>query len=191
MRSVQCGRRRLQDDFYERFWPRLYRRIARELRSACRIVDIGCGGCELAELLAKANACREVIGVDVSDGSFPKRRNRRALRCVKADARSLDFFESGAVDAVVATSSLHEMDAPIAVLREARRILKPAGEILLVDFPPGSLAQRLWDEDYYSTGEVGEMLRRSGFERVTARRTARGQLTWARGFRPRRKGAQR
>ncbi len=71
--------------------PRLQRRIARGLRSARRVVDIACGNCDLADLLAQ------------DDG------------------------------------------------REAKRVLRLGGEVLIVDFPRCSLAQRLWNEDYYTT----------------------------------------
>ena len=168
--------------FYQTYKPRLQRRIARELRSARRLVDVGCGNCHLAGLLAQGDG-REVIGVDVRDGSFPEEPDPAGRRrCVKADARSLDFLSKGAVDAVVSVWALHELAAPMAVLREARRVLRAGGEILIVDFPRGSLAQRKWNENYYTTGEVGDMLKRAGFVRVEARRTARKQLTWARGF---------
>jgi ubiquinone/menaquinone biosynthesis C-methylase UbiE len=118
-----------------------------------------------------------------SDDRFPSRPDpARHRHCVKADARSLDFLWRGSVDAAVSVYALHEFAEPMAVLREARRILCPGCEILIVDFPRGSLAQRLWDEDYYTPGEVARMLKRAGFARVTARRIARRQLTWARGF---------
>ena len=168
--------------FYETYGPRLQRRIARELRSARRVVDVGCGDCDLASLLCDGEG-HEVIGVDIHDKKFPEKPDHKGRRrCVKADARCLDFVSTGTIDAVVSVSALHELAAPMAVLREARRILRPDGRILIVDFPRGSLAQRLWNENYYTTGEVGEMLKRAGFVRVEAKRIARKQLTWARGF---------
>jgi len=170
--------------FYRTCKPRVQRRIARELRAARRVVDVGCGCCELAGLLAEADG-REVIGVDIRDGRFPEQPDPSGQRrCVKADARRLDFVPTGTVDAVVSVWALHELAAPMAVLREARRILRPGGEIVIVDFPRGSLAQRLWNERYFSTGEVGAMLRRAGFARVEARRISRRQLTWARAHKP-------
>lgn len=176
---------RIPDGFYEKLKPRLHGRIERALRSARRIVEIGCGDCTLARLLSKADGPREVIGVDISDGAFPKGRGvARRLRCVKADARALGFLSRGTVDAVVAVYSLHELDAPAATLRKARSVLRPGGQMLIVDFPRGSLAQRLWNEDYYTTGQVRDMLSRVGFGRVKARRIASGQLTWAHAFKP-------
>ena len=173
---------RVPETFYQTYEPRLQRRIARELHSARRVVDLGCGDCELASLLCDVDG-HEVIGVDIDGEDFPKKLDRKGRRrCVKADARCLDFVSTGTMDAVVSVSALHEFEAPMAVLREARRILRPGGEILIVDFPSGSLAQRLWDERYYTTAEVGEMLKRAGFARVEAKRLARRQLTWAQGF---------
>ena len=88
------------------------------------------------------------------------------------------------MDAVVLLYSLHELAAPMACLRQAKRVLRPRGEILVVDFPRGSLAQRLWNENYYTTSEVAAMLRRAGFVRIRATRAERRQLTWARASRP-------
>ena len=175
---------RIPDDFYEKNKDRLYRQIARELRLARCIVDIGCGNCNLAGVLAEVPG-REVIGVDVADAGFPAPSAKgRRPRCIKADARALDFLADATADAVVSVWTLHELAAPMAVLREAMRILRPGGMTLIVDFPRGSLAQRLWNENYYTTGEVREMLRQVGFVRVEARRIARRQLTWARGDMP-------
>ena len=177
--------------YYRRYKPHLHRRIARELAPARRIVDLGCGDCGLASLLSEGDH-HEVFGVDMSDDRFPNPPDQAHRRhCVKADARSLGFLPHGSVDAVVAVWALHEFAVPMAVLRETKRILRPGGEILIVDFPRGSLAQRLWDERYYTTAEVGEMLKRAGFARVEATRTARRQITWARGFKASRRKSSR
>jgi len=182
---------RVPPTYYRGYKPHLHRRIAREFAQARCIVDLGCGDCGLATLLSGRDH-HEVFGVDLSDDRFPKQPNPpRRRHCIKADARSLGFLSPGSVDAVVSVWALHEFAAPMAVLREARRILRPGGEILIVDFPRGSLAQRLWDERYCTTIEVGGMLKRAGFTRVAARRIARGHLTWARGFKPpRQRGAR-
>jgi len=172
------------DTFYQTYRPRLERRIDREMRAAHRIVEVGCGNCQLATRLADTDG-REVIGVDIRDANFPQPPGRVPhRRCVHADARHLDFLATGTIDAVVAVWALHELAAPMAVLREAKRTLRPGGELLIVDFPKGSLAQRLWNERYYTTTQVAQMLKRAGLARVEARRIARSQITWARGYRP-------
>lgn len=178
--------RRLTDGFYQRVKPRLYRRVGEELRLAYRILDLGCGNCELAEFLSGTYDQR-VTGVDISSGSFPRHDDgapsRRTLTCVKADAARLGFVRDGSIDAVVSMWAAHEMKDLKGALREARRVLRPGGEILVVDFPRGSLAQRLWDESYYSPEEVSDVLEYAGFVGVRAKAIEQKQIIWAKGFR--------
>lgn len=176
----------IASDFYEKIKPRLHERIGREVRLARRVLDLGCGSCDLVRYLAGAYA-QEVTGVDISDGSFPRQRRTRnghRFDCLKRDAAGMSFAADGSADAVVSMWALHEMDRPRAILREARRVLRPGGEILVVDFPRGSLAQRLWNEDYYRPDKVAALLRQAGFEKVKARLVERDQVLWARGYRP-------
>jgi ubiquinone/menaquinone biosynthesis C-methylase UbiE len=141
---------KLKDDFYEQIKPRLHKRIGRELRLARHVLDLGCGSCDLVRYLAEA--CRqEVTGVDVITRRFPRRHRSREgvpFRCLRRDAVRLPFAADGSADAVVTMWALHEMKRPRAMLAETRRVLRPGGELLVVDFPKDSLAQRLWDEDY-------------------------------------------
>jgi ubiquinone/menaquinone biosynthesis C-methylase UbiE len=177
----------LPDDFYERIGPRLYQRIGDELRQARCVLDLGCGGCRLGRFLAETYS-QEVIGVDISDGSFPDHHQlgsptRRLLKCIKADARRLAFLAAGAVDAVVMVWTLHELIQPRAVLFEASRVLRVGGKLLIVDFPRGSLAQRLWNEDYYTPHRVSDLLAAAGFVDMSVRLVERRQVLWAKAFR--------
>ncbi len=186
--------RRLTDDFYQRVKPRLYRRVGEEVQLAYHILDLGCGNCELAGFLSETyDHC--VTGVDISSGNFPSHgdeaQSRSTLTCVKADAARLGFVRDGSVDAVVSMWAAHEMADLKGVLREARRVLRPGGEILVIDFPRGSLAQRLWDESYYSPEEVSEVLKDAGFVRVRAKAIERKQIIWAKGFRRARAGSRK
>jgi SAM-dependent methyltransferase len=174
----------VSENFYDELKPRLHTRIGKAVHSAARVVDLGCGNCELALFLAKSNH-QEVIGVDISDTSFPAQRwvqgeKSETVRCVKKDARALTFLRDSSVDAAVSVWALHEMASPIAVLCEARRILRPGGQMLVVDFPRDSLAQRLWNEDYYAPEEVADMLREAGFEAAQCEVIAHGHIIWAR-----------
>ena len=180
----------ISDDFYKKIKPRLERRIGRELRLAYRVLDLGCGDCELAQALRETYRQR-VTGVDISDNSFPKRasrpKNESSLRCIKADAADLDFVRSGSIDAVFSMWALHEMQDAEGGLCEAHRVLRPGGKMLIVDFPRDSLAQRLWNEQYYCAEEIGDMLHQASFQEVRVQTIEQGQVIWATGFRPARK----
>jgi len=183
---TRVARTEIADDFYETIKPRLHRRIGREVRLARRVLDLGCGSCDLVQYLAGAYG-QEVTGVDISDGSFPSQRHTSdgsRYDCLKRDAAGLTFAQDGSADAVVSMWALHEMAKSEAILRETHRVLRPGGEVFIIDFPLDSLAQRLWSENYFSPDQVTVLLREAGFEQVQVRLIERGQVMWARGYRP-------
>ena len=178
--------KQLPDNFYEQIKLRLHKRIGQEVRLARRVLDLGCGSCDLVKYLASAYD-QEVTGVDISEGSFPSRRHTPDgihFHCLKRNAAHLSFAADGSADAVVSMWALHEMEKPRAILGEARRVLRPGGEIFVVDFPRDSLAQRLWNENYYRPDEVKALLQETGFEKIQVHLIEQGQMMWARGYRP-------
>lgn len=186
------SRDKLTDDFYDRIKPRLYRRIGRELRLASRVLDLGCGSCDLVGYLAQSYR-QHVTGVDIASEKFPKHHHRAdgpgtkpapRFRCIKRDARDLDFVADGSVDTIVSVYAVHEMTHPKAVLREMYRVLRPGGEVLIVDFPRGSLADKLWRERYYKPDEIAEMMEQAKLQEVKAKLIESSQLIWAKGFCP-------
>lgn len=179
-------REALNDDYFKQMKPRLHQRIGRELRLARRVLDLGCGTCDLVRYLAET-CHQEVTGVDIVSDSFPKQRRSQEgvpFQCLRQDATRLPFAADGSVDAVVTMWALHEMKRPRAILTETRRVLRPGGELLIVDFPKDSLAQELWDEDYYRPGELKHFLEEAGFSDIRIRLIERGQVMWARAFQP-------
>jgi len=169
----------LPDNFYERIKERLYRRICRELQLAKRLLDIGCGSCKLDLLLADQNGTH-VIGVDISNAKFPKNKTRSGgIQCRKRNADNLAFLKNGSIDAVVSVYAFHEMNNALKVLQEAHRVLRRGGRLLIIDFPKASLAQRLWNENYYTRSQVASMLRQTGFIDVKSSAIFQGQLIWA------------
>lgn len=173
----------LPKTFYDDLKPELHRRIASALRGARTVVDLGCGSCGLAYFLAESNQ-QHVIGVDISGADFPGQTNSAShgpgnVECVREDAKTLTFLDTASVDAVVSVWALHEMASPVSVLCEARRILRPGGRALIVEFPRNSLAQRLWNENYFELEEVAEMLKEAGFTAIRSTVVAQGQILWA------------
>ena len=80
--------------------------------------------------------------------------------------------------------ALHEMKRPRVVLAETRRLLRPGGKLLVVDFPKNSLAQRLWNEKFFRPDEVECLLEKAGFSDIQVRLIERGQVIWARAHQP-------
>ena len=176
----------LPGDFYDRIKPRLHRRIARELRAARRVLDLGCGSCDLVRQLAETPG-REVIGVDLSSVEFPRTRRTPGgarFRCLTGKEKRIVSVANASVDAVVTMWALHEMAYPRDMLREVGRVLRPGGEALVVDFPRDSLAQRIWNEDYYRPPEIGRLLSEAGFARVRVQLIEKDQIAWVRGWKP-------
>ncbi len=161
----------------------MHQRIGRELRSAQHIFDLGCGDCELVRYLADTYG-QQVTGIDISGRSFPSYEDiaKNNIKCIRKNAESLGFFRCS-IDAVVIMWALHEMEHPQNVLRQAHRVLKRGGKILIVEFPRGSLAQRLWNENYYSGVELENLLCETGFENVQTELIERKQILWIKGYR--------
>ena len=92
-----------------------------------------------------------VVGVDLSEGMLARARDRirtpgNRVELRQGDAQALDLADAS-VDTVLATYALCTVPDPDAVLREARRVLRPAGRLVLVEHGPsrawwGRLVQR-------------------------------------------------
>jgi len=177
---------KLSDNFYDKIKPRLYQRVGQELRLAYRVLDLGCGACELARYLSETYG-QKVTGVDISANSFPNNRNitknTRRIRCIRKDAVRLTFIRSETIDATIIFWALHEMKNSQVILQEAYRVSRPGGKVLVVEFPRNSLAQKLWNEDYYTSKELTGSLRKAGFEDIRAKRIEHKQILWVTGFR--------
>jgi len=131
------GPAKMPDNFYDKIKPRLYQRVGRELRLAYRVLDLGCGACELAQYLCETYG-QKVTGVDISSNSFPNNRNitrnNKRIRCIRKDAARLTFIRNETIDAAIIFWALHEMKNSQAILQEAHRALRPGGKVLSLNF---------------------------------------------------------
>jgi len=176
---------KLSDNFYDKIKPRLYQRVGKELCLAYRVLDLGCGACELARCLSETYG-QKVTGVDISADSFPNNqnmtRNTGRIRCIRKDAARLAFIRNETIDAAIIFWALHEMKNPHAILQEAHRVLQPGGKILIVEFSRNSLAQKLWNENYFTGRELTGALRKAGFKDIRAKRIEHKQILWVTGL---------
>lgn len=137
------------------------------------VLDVACGTGTLA-IAAKrrVGATGSVTGIDASAEMIERARHKvdRAgleVTFVSGTAQQLPFAD-GQFDIVMGTLMLHHLPKPVraAFASEARRVLKPGGRLLLIDFgkPPQSHLPRLHRHGHVDMRAIGMLLTESGFE---------------------------
>ena len=117
------------------------RRAAREtgLRQGGAALDVACGSGKLTVELARvAGPSGRVVGLDFSPEMLAiARRQHPAIEFIEGDAQNLPF-EDGSFDAVTIAFGLRNLADPVRGLREMRRVLKPSGKAVVLEFvkPP-------------------------------------------------------
>ncbi len=118
-----------------------------------RVLDVPCGTGEFARRLLDQRPDVRVVGADVSPAMLGQAAGKQlgaAAGWVRADVRALPF-DAGAFDAVVSASGLHCFRSPEASLAELRRVLRPEGTLVLID----------WCSDFPLTRWYGRRLSRT------------------------------
>ena len=113
----------------------LIQEIFRLIPPCHSVVDIGCGTGDLL-LLLKEKAMA-VIGVDNSPRMLEQARvNLDREESIDLRLGNIEHLPlgDGEVEGAVINMVLHHSDAPINILKEANRVLKPRGHLVLADF---------------------------------------------------------
>ncbi len=100
----------------------------------CVVADLGCGTGRTAAAIAPF--VRRVIAVDASTEMLAAARERLATRAnvdLREGALEALPVAEASVDLALLVLVLHHLGDPSAVLKEARRILRPGGRLLVVD----------------------------------------------------------
>lgn len=132
------------------------------------VLEVACGtGPGLGML---AGAARSVTGADIDLRNLARARgtyrDRPAIRLLRADAQALPFADA-VLDVVLLFEALYYLPDPDRFVREARRVLRPEGTLLvctankdLPDFNPSPFSHK-----YFGARELAALLR-SHFSRV-------------------------
>jgi ubiquinone/menaquinone biosynthesis C-methylase UbiE len=150
-----------------------------DVRPGHRVLEIGCGTGDLA-LLAKAEQpAASVVGLDPDLPALTRARRKARRRGVTVQwdhgvAGDLPYPDAS-VDRVLSAFMLHHVPdrERERALREVLRVLRPGGELHLVDFggqPAGSRRRWGW-RPHRHTHQVGadvtDLLRSAGFSSVS------------------------
>ncbi|MCK5041017.1 MAG: ArsR family transcriptional regulator [Sphingomonadales bacterium] len=108
------------------------------------LLDVGTGTGRILEIFAPH--IEKGLGIDLSQDMLAVARTNFAEHGLKhCQARQGDMYnipaEGSSQDVVIIHQVLHYADQPEEVLREAARVLRPDGTLLLVDFAPHELEE--------------------------------------------------
>lgn len=173
------------------------------LLPALDVADLGCGEGYLT--IEAARFARRVIAVDRSDAvlaraqDLARRRRLKNIRWKRGDIEALPLRDAS-VDLALLSQALHHAVDPGRALREAVRIVKPAGRVLVLDLRSHDQAwvcERLDDRWLgFDDKELAALLDAAGLEDVrvsVGARRARDPFTVliASGSRTKAKGTSR
>lgn len=115
--------------------------IVRELipASATKILDVGCGPSDVMIRLARRCPSLKITGVDGSPAmvqlaaeAIDNSGLSRTIEIVQGYVPGLTFV-AGHFDAILSKDFLHHLPDPMALWRDVRRLIKPAGFICVMD----------------------------------------------------------
>jgi ubiquinone/menaquinone biosynthesis C-methylase UbiE len=154
------------------------------------ILDIACGTGELERILVNNYPNLNIIGVDISekmlDVAKSKFPNSQQIEFLKASANSLPFPDSS-FDTIISASAFHYFNNPVNALQEMKRVLKPNGKVIIMDWCRDfwfcqilDLFLKLTDpahKNCHTQQELHNFLNKTDFQ-VTRQERTRPHLLW-------------
>lgn len=140
-------------------------RFAENYCSGKRVIDLGCGSGYGAARLASIAA--EVVGVDVSANAIAFAQDRYPARNLRFEAVASGEklpFPDASFDVAISFQVIEHVADDAAYLREAKRILKPGGTLLLITpdrrfrLLPGQKPWNRWHVREYSVASLRRLI---------------------------------
>jgi ubiquinone/menaquinone biosynthesis C-methylase UbiE len=152
------------------------------------VLDVACGTGEFERLVLAQHPIQSMVGVDLSEEMLAIARQKLQVfpnvKFQSATASVLPFADQS-FDVVVCASAFHYFDAPIIALQEMRRVLKPTGRLMILDWCRDFLTCKVMDSilkltdpahrQCYTQAEFHELLSASG---LIITRSQRVRIDW-------------
>ncbi len=137
------------------------------------VADLGAGEGLLSELLARR--CKKVIAVDNSEkivafgAAKAKKNHLKNLEFRQGDLQNPPI-EAASVDLVILSQALHHAENPAAALASAAKLLKPGGQILILDLLAHKFekARELYGDRWlgFAESDLHRWLEAAGFKKI-------------------------
>jgi ubiquinone/menaquinone biosynthesis C-methylase UbiE len=144
------------------------------------VADLGAGEGLLSELLARR--CKKVIAVDNSEKivafgkAKAKKNGMKNLEFRQGDLQNPPI-EPGSVDLVILSQALHHAATPADAIAAAYRILKPGGQIMILDLLEHNFdkARELYGDRWlgFPESNLHRWLEDAGFKKIEINVVAR------------------
>jgi ArsR family transcriptional regulator len=137
------------------------------------VADLGAGEGLLSELLARR--CEKVIAVDNSEkivafgAAKAKKNGLKNLEFRQGDLQNPPV-EAGSVDLVILSQALHHAENPAVALVSAAKLLKPGGQVLILDLLKHNFdkAKELYGDHWqgFAESDLHRWLEEAGFKKI-------------------------
>jgi ubiquinone/menaquinone biosynthesis C-methylase UbiE len=155
------------------------------------VLDIGCGTGEFEKLVLNRHPNQQIVGVDISQKmlEIAQQKCRAYPNVVFLEGSVLALpFSDHSFDVIVSASAFHYFDEPEAALKETRRVLRPGGILVILDWCKDYLFCRLSDmilklvdpayQRCYTQAEFHHLLSSAQFTIQAASKTRCGLKWW-------------
>ncbi len=128
---------------YDRRWNRYvtetleFLKVWVALSPTEKVLDIACGTGEFEPIVLGENRRQQMVGVDISEEMLAiaqQKLNGFPNVCLTLSSASSLPFADGSFDVVVSANAFHYFDDPASALLEMRRVLKPNGRLVILDW---------------------------------------------------------
>lgn len=128
-----------------------------------KVIDLGCGEGEIVSLDPK-----NIIGVDINKSAL-ERLKMKGLQVIESSIDSIPVPDS-VFDVVLCNNIIEHLtvDQAYAMLKEAQRILRPGGEIIIITPTPRTVWNTFGHVKPYTIGAIMKLFRKNSLESFEA-----------------------